>query len=309
MILVEFKEESSKQTHQESNGNPTKFLNFFYTNAISLANKWSDFNSLSAFHKSPHVILITEFNALSNCKLDNYKLYCKNREMARGGIGVAIYFLDTQVKNFLTQHVLYPTLGTSWISWSRAILPETACTQHLPGITNSALAVIPLVSPRPVLRHGNYELFSTLVYDSTIPIDKDVNVAYDWIIKSYAAASSMAIPNQMPRIRKPKVFNPKIKLLTSMKYKIYCRPPPSANVQTHQRHQRSELGEPPGSRKFTILTRTRQRANTFTNKIVNEWNALPATVIDADSVNKFKNRYDIYNVPVQSTIMNRNIYL
>ena len=71
---------------------PTKFLNCLYTNATSLVNKWSDFNSLAAFLNSPHVILITEtwFNALSNCKLDNYQLYCKNREMARGG-GVAIY--------------------------------------------------------------------------------------------------------------------------------------------------------------------------------------------------------------------------
>ncbi|RNA34104.1 RNA-directed DNA polymerase from mobile element jockey-like [Brachionus plicatilis] len=41
-------------------------------------------------------------------------------------------------------------------------------------------------------------------------------------------------------------------------------------------------------------TKCLQRANTFTNRIVKEWNALPATVIDADSVNKFKNRYDTF---------------
>ncbi|RNA16145.1 RNA-directed DNA polymerase from mobile element jockey-like [Brachionus plicatilis] len=36
------------------------------------------------------------------------------------------------------------------------------------------------------------------------------------------------------------------------------------------------------------------RANAFTNRIVNEWNALPVTVTDADSVNKFKNGYDAF---------------
>ncbi|RNA25004.1 hypothetical protein BpHYR1_020836 [Brachionus plicatilis] len=41
-------------------------------------------------------------------------------------------------------------------------------------------------------------------------------------------------------------------------------------------------------------TKCLQRANTFTNRLVNEWNALPGTVIDADSVNKFKNRYDSF---------------
>ncbi|RNA36411.1 hypothetical protein BpHYR1_027718 [Brachionus plicatilis] len=35
-----------------------------------------------------------------------------------------------------------------------------------------------------------------------------------------------------------------------------------------------------------VSTKCLQRANTFTNRIVNEWNALPATVTDADSVNK-----------------------
>ncbi len=39
-------------------------------------------------------------------------------------------------------------------------------------------------------------------------------------------------------------------------------------------------------------TKCLQRANTFTNRVVNEWNALPAEVTDAVSVNQFKNRYD-----------------
>ncbi|RNA34858.1 RNA-directed DNA polymerase from mobile element jockey-like [Brachionus plicatilis] len=43
-----------------------------------------------------------------------------------------------------------------------------------------------------------------------------------------------------------------------------------------------------------VSTKCLQRANIFTNRIVNEWNALPATVTDADSVNKFKNGYDAF---------------
>ncbi|RNA04476.1 hypothetical protein BpHYR1_041035 [Brachionus plicatilis] len=72
---------------------------------------------------------------------------------------------------------------------------------------------------RPVLNRGNYELFSTLVHASTIPLDKDVNVAYDELVKSYAAASCMAIPNQVHRARKranPKWFNANIKQLTKL---------------------------------------------------------------------------------------------
>ncbi|RNA13187.1 hypothetical protein BpHYR1_009342 [Brachionus plicatilis] len=41
-------------------------------------------------------------------------------------------------------------------------------------------------------------------------------------------------------------------------------------------------------------TKCLQRANTFTNMIVNDWNALRVTVTDADSVNKFKNGYDAF---------------
>ncbi|RNA41559.1 RNA-directed DNA polymerase from mobile element jockey-like [Brachionus plicatilis] len=47
-------------------------------------------------------------------------------------------------------------------------------------------------------------------------------------------------------------------------------------------------------------TKCLQRANTFTNRIVNEWNALPVTVTDADSVNKFKNGYDVFRSSQQS---------
>ncbi|RNA35713.1 RNA-directed DNA polymerase from mobile element jockey-like [Brachionus plicatilis] len=47
-------------------------------------------------------------------------------------------------------------------------------------------------------------------------------------------------------------------------------------------------------------TKCLQRANTFTNRIVNEWNALPATFTDADSVNKFKSGYDAFRSSQQS---------
>ncbi|RNA03326.1 RNA-directed DNA polymerase from mobile element jockey-like [Brachionus plicatilis] len=39
-----------------------------------------------------------------------------------------------------------------------------------------------------------------------------------------------------------------------------------------------------------------QRENTFTNRVVNEWNALPASFVNATSVNQFKNRYDAVRV-------------
>ncbi|RNA14567.1 RNA-directed DNA polymerase from mobile element jockey-like [Brachionus plicatilis] len=41
-------------------------------------------------------------------------------------------------------------------------------------------------------------------------------------------------------------------------------------------------------------TKCLQRANTFIKRIVNEWNALPVTVMGADSVSKFKNGYDAF---------------
>ncbi|RNA04466.1 RNA-directed DNA polymerase from mobile element jockey-like, partial [Brachionus plicatilis] len=79
---------------------------------------------------------------------------------------------------------------------------------------------------RPVLNRGNYELFSTLVNASIIALDKDVNVAYDEFVKTYAAASCMAIPNQVHRARKranPKWFNANIKQLTKKKFTLHCR--------------------------------------------------------------------------------------
>jgi hypothetical protein len=41
-------------------------------------------------------------------------------------------------------------------------------------------------------------------------------------------------------------------------------------------------------------TKCAQRANFFTNRVVSEWNALPASVIESVSVNQFKSRYDAF---------------
>ncbi len=41
-----------------------------------------------------------------------------------------------------------------------------------------------------------------------------------------------------------------------------------------------------------VTTKCQQRANFFSNRVVNELNALPARVTDSTSVNQFKNRYD-----------------
>ena len=34
------------------------------------------------------------------------------------------------------------------------------------------------------------------------------------------------------------------------------------------------------------------RINTFSNRIVNDWNELPAEIVEADSINSFKNQLD-----------------
>ena len=41
-------------------------------------------------------------------------------------------------------------------------------------------------------------------------------------------------------------------------------------------------------------SRTEIRKNFFSQRVINEWNALPAEVLEAESVNSFKNRYDKY---------------
>ncbi|RNA10309.1 RNA-directed DNA polymerase from mobile element jockey-like, partial [Brachionus plicatilis] len=67
------------------------------------------------------------------------------------------------------------------------------------------------------------------------------------------------------------------------------QPGPASGIRGHARRLSGQ-----------VSTKCLQSANTFTNRIVNEWNALPATVIDADSVNKFKNRYDTFMSSQQS---------
>ena len=40
------------------------------------------------------------------------------------------------------------------------------------------------------------------------------------------------------------------------------------------------------------MAKTTLRLNTFSNRIINEWNSLPSEVISAQDINDFKNKYD-----------------
>jgi len=44
-----------------------------------------------------------------------------------------------------------------------------------------------------------------------------------------------------------------------------------------------------------ISTNTSKYANFFTNRVINYWNLLPESVVTAETVNTFKNRFDIYS--------------
>ena len=87
-------------------------LNFFYTNATSLRNKWDEFNSLITLAEFPHVLMITEtwFNIDSLTLVENYTLYSKNRIEIVGG-GVAIYIRDdiesSEIENLSLTHCKY----------------------------------------------------------------------------------------------------------------------------------------------------------------------------------------------------------
>ena len=43
---------------------------------------------------------------------------------------------------------------------------------------------------------------------------------------------------------------------------------------------------------YKPMTKTTLRLNTFSNRIINEWNSLPSEVISAQDINDFKNKYD-----------------
>ena len=45
---------------------------------------------------------------------------------------------------------------------------------------------------------------------------------------------------------------------------------------------------------FKRISRLNLRANTFSNRVINTWNNLPANVVNAPSVNAFKNRLNKY---------------
>ncbi len=51
-----------------------------------------------------------------------------------------------------------------------------------------------------------------------------------------------------------------------------------------------------------VTTKCQQRANFFTNRVVNECNALPARVTESTSVNQFKNRYDVFKSAITSKL-------
>ena len=46
----------------------------------------------------------------------------------------------------------------------------------------------------------------------------------------------------------------------------------------------------------------KQRAMFFTNRIVNRWNKLPSEIVNAKSINNFKNLFDGFNKHIQYKI-------
>ena len=43
-------------------------------------------------------------------------------------------------------------------------------------------------------------------------------------------------------------------------------------------------------------------ASFFSNRIVNNWNKLPAFIVNAKTINEFKNSFDEYNKPIMYKI-------
>ncbi|RNA18887.1 RNA-directed DNA polymerase from mobile element jockey-like [Brachionus plicatilis] len=72
-----------------------------------------------------------------------------------------------------------------------------------------------------------------------------------------------------------------------------------ANFQVHS-SSLSQSGSTRGIRNTRrlsgqVTTKCTRRANSFTNRVFNQWNALPSAVVtDSDSVDQFKNRYDAF---------------
>ena len=53
---------------------------------------------------------------------------------------------------------------------------------------------------------------------------------------------------------------------------------------------------------FTIIKKTTNKqmfTNYFSNRVVNNWNKLPAEIVNADSINSFKNLFDKYNKDIK----------
>ena len=53
-------------------------------------------------------------------------------------------------------------------------------------------------------------------------------------------------------------------------------------------------------------TTKQQFANYFSNRVINNWNSLPSKIVNAETINQFKNLFDSYNV---STMYKTNIFL
>ncbi len=227
---------SSSSNCKGTSGKYINSLNFFYTNATSLVNKWSDFNSLISFHDFPHVAGDLNFPDISWSQDGGF---CTNK-----GRPSSLQFLKSLGKNYLTQHVLEPTfkcnildlvitndssrvfrvshgppLGSTDKDYLHAMLSWCYELRSQPIAHTDS-------TPRQILSLGNYELFSERIRDSTKLLEKDINTAYSQLVKSYCAASSIAIPTRLHHARlrhSPKWFNVNIKKLTKIKYKLHCQ--------------------------------------------------------------------------------------
>ena len=105
---------TKEKVRNYSNLHESKLTNLkcFFTNAGSLGNKWSDFNSRINYHNLPHIILVCEtwFNESSITNLVNYNIFSKNRnnDLKKCGGGVAIYVRNDLHAMDVTDQLLNP---------------------------------------------------------------------------------------------------------------------------------------------------------------------------------------------------------
>jgi len=82
-------------------------------------------------------------------------------------------------------------------------------------------------------------------------------------------------------------------------YKTYIRPQMELCIQAWSPHFVKDIDTPYGPRGHEKkLAKDRSRLDSrkffFSQRVVNEWNSLPAKVVNSESVNSFKNAYDRY---------------